>query len=358
MERRYAQARWIFPAANRLSTSGAITVAGGTLDLGGYTPNDLGAASFQGGTVQHGTISKSRRLRRPQRHHQRRFGGQRRTDGEHHGAGYPYRREYLYRRDKHRRRQLGTLAFAQGSLGTTGAITFNDGILQWLPGNAQDVSGRFSPIASGEVACFDTGTNSSLTLASSISGAGGIAKYAGSGTLILTGANTMASSEVDVGTLQMANAGAIGSGQEAYVESPGILDLHGYSPTIGGLYGNGTITTSTGTTRLTVTNDISGPDSEFDGVIQNGAGMVSLTKTGTCTFVMTGANTYTGGTTLSAGTLDLSGGNNRLSTSGADYGGERHDVRFGWQYPNDLGRCLPTRRDRAERHARRNDQHL
>ena len=53
------------------------------------------------------------------------------------------------------------------------------GILQWLPGNTQDVSGRFSPIASGEVACFDTGTNSSVTLASPISGAGGIDKMLG-----------------------------------------------------------------------------------------------------------------------------------------------------------------------------------
>ena len=210
----------------------------------------------------------------------------------------------------------GTLAFAQGSLGTTGAITFTDGTLQWLPGNTQDVSGRFAPVASGDVAGFDTGTNSSVTLASPISGAGAFDKYAGTGTLILTAANTMASSEVDQGTLQMGNAGAIGNGQEVYVESPGILDLNGYSPTVGGLWGNGTITTSAGTSALTVTTDPYCGNSEFDGVIQNGAGTVSLTKIGTCTFTMTGQNTYTGGTTINAGTLDLSGGNNRLSTSG------------------------------------------
>ena len=68
--------------------------------------------------------------------------------------------------------------------------------------------------------------------------------------MILTAANTQTSgSEVDVGTLQMANAGAIRHGQEMFVESPGILDLHGYNLTIGGLNGNGTITTSTGTQR-------------------------------------------------------------------------------------------------------------
>ena len=36
----------------------------------------------------------------------------------------------------------GTLAFANGSLGTTGNITFNGSVLQWLPGNTQDVSAR------------------------------------------------------------------------------------------------------------------------------------------------------------------------------------------------------------------------
>ena len=35
-----------------------------------------------------------------------------------------------------------TLAFANGSLGTTGNITINGSVLQWLPGNTQDVSAR------------------------------------------------------------------------------------------------------------------------------------------------------------------------------------------------------------------------
>ena len=160
-----------------------------------------------------------------------------------------------------------------------------------------------------------------MTLASPISGSGGqgaVDKIGGTGTLILSAANTFTGgTEVDQGTLKMANANALGSGLDTVISSPGILDLNGYSPTLGGLYGNGTITTSTGTSALTVTNDVSGPDSEFDGVIQNGAGTVSLTKIGSCTFTLTGQNTYTGGTTISAGTLDLSGGNNRLATSGA-----------------------------------------
>ena len=42
----------------------------------------------------------------------------------------------------------------------------------------------------------------------------------------------------------MANAGALGSSEEMQLYSPGILDLNGYSPTLGGLWGNGTVTNS------------------------------------------------------------------------------------------------------------------
>ena len=46
----------------------------------------------------------------------------------------------------------------------------------------------------------------------------------------------------------------------------------------------------------------------FSGVIQDGAGVTGLTKVGTGTFTLTGANTYTGGTTISAGTLQIGSG--------------------------------------------------
>ena len=46
-------------AADRLSTSGAITITGGTLDFNNFGQTTSGAVSFQGGTVQNGTITKS-----------------------------------------------------------------------------------------------------------------------------------------------------------------------------------------------------------------------------------------------------------------------------------------------------------
>ncbi|HSI09159.1 MAG TPA: autotransporter-associated beta strand repeat-containing protein [Rariglobus sp.] len=48
----------------------------------------------------------------------------------------------------------------------------------------------------------------------------------------------------------------------------------------------------------------------------SGANVLGLTKLGTGNLTLTNANTYTGPTTINAGTLTLSGGNNRLATTG------------------------------------------
>src|SRR4029079_13769994 len=65
----------------------------------------------------------------------------------------------------------------------------------------------------------------------------------------------------------------------------------------------------------TITN--SGPGSmRIDGVISDGAtgGKLAIVQSSTTsTLTLTAANTFTGGTTVSAGTLVLSGGNNRLA---------------------------------------------
>ena len=54
--------------------------------------------------------------------------------------------------------------------------------------------------------------------------------------------------------------------------------------------------------------------SEFDGVIEDGSGVVNLTKTGTGELTLTGANAYSGATAIQNGTLALAGGDNRLPT--------------------------------------------
>jgi autotransporter-associated beta strand protein len=99
----------------------------------------------------------------------------------------------------------------------------------------------------------------------------------------------------------------------------GTFDLAHLAATLGDLQGNGTITSSVvGAITLTVGAD--NASTTFSGVIQNGTGTVSLTKQGTGVFTLSGSNTYTGTTTISAGTISavnivVSGGNSNLGNA-------------------------------------------
>ena len=59
----------------------------------------------------------------------------------------------------------------------------------------------------------------------------------------------------------------------------------------------------------------------FFGTIVNGTGTIALTKVGTGTLTLSGANTYTGATTVSAGTLALGAASRIASTSNLVMGG-------------------------------------
>jgi autotransporter-associated beta strand protein len=71
--------------------------------------------------------------------------------------------------------------------------------------------------------------------------------------------------------------------------------------------------TITGTTDITQALTLSGANTgsnTISGIISDGggAGVLGITKSGAGTWVLSGTNTYTGTTTISAGTLELSGG--------------------------------------------------
>jgi RHS repeat-associated protein len=124
----------------------------------------------------------------------------------------------------------------------------------------------------------------------------------GTGLLTLRGNNTF-TGETTVGagsTLRLGSPGALPGDPEVN----GTLDLGGYSATLDGLWGSGLVTSSVAG-AVTLTVDTTNYPGTFSGVIEDGSGTVALTKTGSGGLTLTGTNTYSGGTTISAGVLSV-----------------------------------------------------
>ncbi len=123
----------------------------------------------------------------------------------------------------------------------------------------------------------------------------------GSGITLLAGSNTYSGgTDLQAGYLMLGNSAALSTG--ALQINSGTLDLAGFSPTQSSLNGaSGIITNSnTAAAALTVSSG------NYSGTINDGQGTVALVKTGSGTLVLTGANNYSGGTTLAGGNLVLS----------------------------------------------------
>ena len=188
--------------------------------------------------------------------------------------------------------QLGT----GGSLAAGSVLTVNGGAFD-LNGNNQTVgalsgSGGTIALGSGTLTANSAGN---ATLASVISGSGSFVKQ-GSGTLALTGASTYTGgTTVNEGTLQLGAGGALASGGALTVNG-GAFDLNGGSQSVGALSGSGGTIALGGGTLTT--------NSASNTVLASAiTGSGSFVKQGSGTLILTGANSYTGGTTVSGGIL-------------------------------------------------------
>src|SRR5215469_9016188 len=124
--------------------------------------------------------------------------------------------------------------------------------------------------------------SNALTYAGVVSGTGTVTQ-SGAGTLTLTGDSTYTGgTTISAGTLQLGNAGTTGSVTGNIVNNAALTVNRSNAPTYAGVIsGTGTVT-------------------------QSGAGTLTLT----------GGNTYTGATTISAGTLQLGNGGTTGSVAG------------------------------------------
>ncbi len=102
------------------------------------------------------------------------------------------------------------------------------------------------------------------------------------------------------------------------IASGAILDINGNQQQIASLTGVGgaSITNSHATINSILTISGTSGSTTFGGVISNGASTVALTKNGNSTQILTGANTYTGVTTVSGGTLQIGNGSTTGSIDG------------------------------------------
>ena len=168
----------------------------------------------------------------------------------------------------------GVLALGSANaVGTSGAITFGGGTLQYSASNTTDYSSRFST-AAGEAYKIDT-NGQNVTLASPLASSGGTLTKQGAGTLTLFGNNSYTGdTTISGGVLQVGAGGTTGSIAGNVVNNSTLIFNRSDTPTYAGII----------------------------------SGTGSVTKQGSGTLTLSGNNSYTGGTAISDGVLQVGDG--------------------------------------------------
>lgn len=191
------------------------------------------------------------------------------------------------------------------------------------------LSGTVTLNATSDIGIGGASSNS-MTITGVVSGVGGmIVDERGltgvNRTLTLSGANTYTGPTtlnggiLKAGVASVANvSGAFGNNSAvtlANVATGPVLDITGFATQIGSLTGGGTLggNVTLGAATLTVGGDNTSP-AAYAGVISGTGG---LTKIGTGTQTLSGANTYTGNTLIDNGILALGHATNTLANNGA-----------------------------------------
>ena len=143
----------------------------------------------------------------------------------------------------------------------------------------------------------------------------------GTGTWTLSGANTYSgATTISAGTLRLGAVGVIPDGAgKGNVSVTGTLDLNGNSETINGLSGGGTVDNAAASTSATLT--VGGGGTFSGSITDSGTGAaLALVKSGSgADLILSGNNSYSGGTTLNSGGAGrlFIGSSTALPTTGA-----------------------------------------
>ncbi|ENR46757.1 beta strand repeat-containing protein [Brucella abortus] len=190
----------------------------------------------------------------------------------------------------------GTLAAASDNNlgGASGGLTFNGGTLQVMGTSWTSTNRAVSLQAGGGTFDIEDAANN-FAVTQGVAGAGGLTK-SGSGTLTLSGANSYTgATTVSASTLVVANDNTGGGTTTVDVGAGLQIGTGGVSGSLAGdIVNNGTLVVDR-SNAFDLANVISGTG--------------SLTKNGAGTLTLSGVNSYTGGTTVSAGILTLTGDN-------------------------------------------------
>ncbi|WP_230413276.1 autotransporter outer membrane beta-barrel domain-containing protein [Paraburkholderia antibiotica] len=205
--------------------------------------------------------------------------------------------------------QIGgsSLSGDYNNLGGTYAFNLGGGTIQVVgPALSTDVN---ATLMSGTTSTIDT-NGIGATWSGVLSGSGALTK-AGAGVLTLSGANTYSGgTALNAGTLSPGNATALGTGTLAMAANT-TLDF-GNSFTLNNavrLSGDPTVNVNSGLTGT------------LSGTLSDGTASGDLVKTGSGNLVLSAVNTYTGATTISAGTLALAGAGSISQSSGVTANG-------------------------------------
>jgi autotransporter-associated beta strand protein len=205
-----------------------------------------------------------------------------------------------------------------------GSIVLGGGTLQYSASNTRDYSGRFSTAANQFYNVNTNGQN--VTWATNLTSSGGILSKSGTGSLTLTGDNTFSGGVIinaTSGTLIAGHNNALGTGTVSLAGNNATLELVNGITLANAMtvaeFGNGKFIRLQSGATSAITGNISISETSanlFDLFADTGgtltvSGIISGTgfeKTGAGTVILTAAHTFTGLTTVSAGTLNLGGG--------------------------------------------------